>query len=78
MQFLSCGLNKLAEQLSVDQFKHLKAVYPLHWKFLSKKGIYCYDCIDSMDRFDETSLLGCMINMYQGRSIRMLDACGRR
>ena len=56
MQFLSCGLNKLAEQLSDDQFKHLKAAYPLHWKLLSKKGIYCYDYMDSMERFDETSL----------------------
>ena len=30
MQFLLCGLNKLAEQLSVDQFKHMKAAYPLY------------------------------------------------
>ena len=51
MQFLSCGLNKLD-----DQFKHLKAAYPLHWKLLSKKGIYCFDYMDSMERFDETSL----------------------
>ena len=56
MQFLSCSLNKLAEQLSVDQFKHLKAAYPLQWKLLSKKGIYCYDYMDSVERFDETSL----------------------
>ena len=39
MQFLSCGLDKLAEQLSSDQFRHLKATYPEHWKLLSKKGI---------------------------------------
>ena len=45
MQFLSCGLNKLAEQLSVDRFKHLNAAYPLHWKLLSKKSIYCYNYI---------------------------------
>ena len=57
MQFLSCGFNKLAEQLSVDQFKHLKAAYPLHWKLLSKKGIYCYDYMDSMERFDELNSL---------------------
>ena len=49
-------MNKLAKQLSVDKFKHLKAAYPLHWKLLSKKGIYCYDGIDSMKRFDEISL----------------------
>ena len=39
MQFLTHGLNKLAEQLSNDQFKHLKAAYPEHWELLSKKGI---------------------------------------
>ena len=48
-------MNKLAEQLSVDQFKHLETAYPLHWKLLSKKGIYCYDYMNSMERFDETS-----------------------
>ena len=56
MQFRSHGLDKLAEQLSNDQFKHLKAAYPEHWELLSKKGIYCYDYMDSMERFDETSL----------------------
>ena len=56
MKFLSCGLDKLAENLSNDQFKHLKAAYPEHWTLLSKKGIYCYDYVNSMERFDETSL----------------------
>ena len=57
MQFLSCGLNKLAEHLSDDQFKHLKTAYPVHWKLLSRKGIYCYDYMDSMEQFDENILL---------------------
>ena len=56
MQFLSCGLNKLAGQLSVDQFVHLKTAYPVHWKLLPKKVIYCYDYMNSMEQFDETSL----------------------
>ena len=53
MQFLSCGLNKLAEQLSVDQFKHLKTDYPVHWKLLPKKCIYCNNYMNSMERFKE-------------------------
>ena len=57
MKFLSCGFDKLAEQLSNDQFNHLKAAYPEHWKLLSKQDIYCYDYMNSMERFDETSLL---------------------
>ena len=56
MQFLSCGLDKLAEQLSNDQFKYLKAAYPEHCKLLSKKVIYCYDYMNNKERFDETSL----------------------
>ena len=49
-------MNKLAEQLSGGQLKHLKAAYPEHWKLLAKKGIYCSDNMNSMERFDETSL----------------------
>ena len=82
--FLSCGLNKLAEQLSDDQFKYLMTAYPVHWKLLSKKGIYCYDYMNCMERFNETSLsskehflIGCMISMYQRSSISMLKVYGR-
>ena len=56
MQFLSHGLNKLAEQLSKYQFKHLNATYPEHWELLSKKRFYCYDYVNNIERFDETYL----------------------
>ena len=56
MQFLSHGLNKLVEQMSSDQKKHLVATYPEHWKLLSRKGIYYYDYMKSMVWFDETTL----------------------
>ena len=56
MQFISHDSNKVAEQLSSDELTHLKAAYPEHWKLLSRKGIHCYDYINSMERFDETSL----------------------
>ena len=49
IQFLSCGVAKLAEQLSNDQFKHLKAAHPEHLEPSSKKGIYCYDYMNSME-----------------------------
>ena len=80
MQFLSHGLNKLAEQLSNDQFKHLKADYPEYWKLLSKKGIYCYDYMNSKEWFDETSLpskeqilTSCRISMFRRSSNTMKD-----
>ena len=56
MQFRSYGLDKLVENLSNDLLRHLKAAYPEHWNLLSKKGIYCCDNMNSMERFDETSL----------------------
>ena len=73
------GINLLKIYLSNDQFKHLKAAYPEHWNLLFKKGIYCYDYMNSMGRFDETSLpskghfflTSCMISMYQRNSMNM-------
>ena len=58
MQFLSCSLEKLAAQLSSNQFVHLKTIYPSvdQQNLLTKKGVYCYDYMDSIDKFDETSL----------------------
>ena len=84
MQFLSHGLNKLAEELSSDQLKYLKAAYPEHWKLLSKKGIYCSDCMNNMERFDETSLpskqnflASYMSSMYRRSNINTLEMCER-
>ena len=64
--------------------KHLNAAYPEYWKLLSRKGIYCYDYMNSMERFDETSLpskehflASCMISMYRRNSISTLEMCGR-
>ena len=56
MQFLSYGLDELAKQSSNDQFKHLMAAHPEQWDLQSKKGIYCYDYMNSVELFDETSL----------------------
>ncbi len=58
MQFLSCSLEKLAAQLNDDQFVNLKKSYPnsTQRSLLTKKGVYCYDYMDSVDKFDETCL----------------------
>ena len=56
MQFLSYCLEKLAAQLNDDKFMYLKTAYPTQWGLLTKKGIYGYDYMNSMERFDETSL----------------------
>ena len=58
MQFLSCKLEKLASQLNDSQFINLQKMYSnsIQRSLLTKKGIYCYDYMNSMERFDETSL----------------------
>ena len=56
MQFLSCSSEKLTDQLNDDQIIHLKAAYPAEEDLLTELGIYCYDYMNSMEQFDETSL----------------------
>ena len=58
MQFLSCSLEKLAAQLNDDQFINLKATYTdsNQRNLLAKKGVYCYDYVNTIDKFDKTSL----------------------
>ena len=48
--------NNYERNLSFDvgRLKFLDSMQFL--SLLSKKGIYCYDYMDSMERFDETSL----------------------
>lgn len=56
--FLSCGLDKLVKTLHPDDFINLKKYYPEEKKFelLRTKGIYCYDYINSVERYEEISL----------------------
>ena len=58
MQFLSCSLETLAAQLKEEQFIHLKKMYPdtVERNLLTKKGVYCYDYMDSIEKFNESSV----------------------
>ena len=58
MQFLTASLETLASQLSDTDQCNLSRAYPdpLKRKIVSEKGIYCYDYMDSMKKFDETKL----------------------
>ena len=51
MQFPSSSLDKLAGLLSGDKRIQLKSAYPDDWELLSRKGVHCYDYMDSMERF---------------------------
>ena len=52
----SYQLDKLAAQLRETQFINLQKSYPQQWTLLSKKGVYPYDYMNTMERFEETSL----------------------
>ena len=58
MQFLACNLEKLASQLTQDQFHYLSKVYPdsNQRTLMTKKGIYCYEYMNNMEKFDEPQL----------------------
>ena len=58
MQFLSGSLDKLSAQMKPEQFIQLRKCYPIETErnLLTKKGKYPYSYMDSMARFEETSL----------------------
>lgn len=56
--FLSSSLDNLVKTMKSDDFKNLRAFYSDQYLFdlVRKKGIYCYDYIDSWERYNETKL----------------------
>ena len=59
MQFLSCSLATLVENLKTEtDFAHLRHAFPVAAEadLLVRKGVYPYDYMDSVARFEETSL----------------------
>ena len=56
-QFMSSSLEKLANNLPKEEFHHTsKQFNDEKFNLISKKGIYCYDYMNSFKKFDETSL----------------------
>lgn len=56
--FLSTSLDKLVKTLHTDDFLNLKLYYRSEnlFNLARKKGVYCYDYIDSQERYEETQL----------------------
>ena len=57
-QFMSKSLHELAKTLNTEDFTHLKNHFPDNNQFnlMKKKGIYPYDHMSNVDKFQETSL----------------------
>ena len=60
LQFLSCSLEQLVSNLlksGKDNFKQFNAVFhSRQGEMLLRKGVYPYEYVDSVARFDETAL----------------------
>ncbi|XP_071054946.1 uncharacterized protein [Onthophagus taurus] len=57
-RFMASSLDSLASNLVEDDFIHVKKIFIRHeqFKLLTRKGIFPYQYIDSIDRLGETSL----------------------
>lgn len=75
--FLSCGLDNLAKTLHPDDFINLKHFYPDKKSFdlLRRKGIYCYDYVNSFERYNDMCLpeRNCFFNKMTSEEISEKD-----
>lgn len=57
-QFMNKSLDELAKTLDDDDFKLTREKFPndAQFKLLKQKGVYPYDYMDSVDKFNETAL----------------------
>ena len=56
-QFTPQSLEVLSNTLEDDEFRHLSETFAsTHFDLIRRKGIYPYDFMDSIERFEETEL----------------------
>ena len=58
LQFMSSSLDKLASNLSEDDFIYTKKYFtdPVQFNLMKRKGVYPYDYMDSFSKFNDTEL----------------------
>ena len=57
LRFITSSLDKFSSNLKIDKFVNLKKYYSGNQlSLLLRKGVYPYDYVDCMKKFDETSL----------------------
>ena len=55
--FINSSLEKVVSNLSLDKLRETEKVFKDKIKFVSRKGVYPYDYIDSITNFNEKELL---------------------
>ena len=58
LAFLSSSLDRLASNLEDDDYIYTKEYYndPVQFNLMKRKGVYPYDAMDSLDKFNDTEL----------------------
>ena len=85
LTFMASSLDKISSNLKIDQFINLKKYYSGNQlSLLLRKGVYPYDYVDCMKKFDETSLppkeayfLNSRVKVLQMKTTSMLSQFGR-
>lgn len=57
-RFMASSLDKLAKNLTPQQFSHVSSHFPnpSHFKLVTRKGVFPYQYIDNLEKLHETSL----------------------
>ncbi|KAF4531833.1 hypothetical protein B566_EDAN000859 [Ephemera danica] len=58
LRFMSSSLENLVKNLPQEKMIHLKKMFPndMEKELMSRKGVFCYDYIDSVKKLDESQL----------------------
>ena len=56
LKFMQTSLANLVKNLQSDEFNHLKKIYKTNTNLLTRKGVYPYDYVNSVDKFQEKKL----------------------
>ncbi|KAF4526818.1 hypothetical protein B566_EDAN015145 [Ephemera danica] len=55
---MSSSLDSLVKNLPKEKMMHLKKMFPddQEWELMTRKGVFCYDYLDNLDKLKETCL----------------------
>ncbi|KAF4521845.1 hypothetical protein B566_EDAN003719 [Ephemera danica] len=58
LRFMSSSLDNLVKNLPTEKMAHLKKMFPddEQKELMSRKGVFCYDYLDDLDKLNETCL----------------------
>ena len=58
LKFMATSLENLAKNLSLEHFVFTKRAFGEEQELMTRKGVYPYDWVDSLEKFEQTFLPG--------------------